>query len=287
MMRFDTFTSALSRGDPGYQAVMFAVYKIGGGIWLVNSVCGAILAWGLGRFALTQRNPWLVVLVAVPYLINVVAMGYTRQAVAIGLVLAGLASIIRGKGLVTFTVYVLIAGLFHRTAITVLPLVLLVSARYRLINIVAVAIATWVLFNYMLSDELGNYMTAYISARYASQGAAVRVAMTVLAAGLFLLGYKRFALDERQRRIWLNFSLASIAALLFLIYSPSSTAVDRMALYLVPLQLAILPQVPYVYARRGLGTMIVILYSATIEFVWLNFATYAKWFVPYHFYPFG
>jgi len=286
MMRFDTFTSAISRGDPGYQAVMFAAYKLGGGIWLVNMFCGAVLMWGLGRFALTQRSPWLVVLVAVPYLINVVAMGYTRQSVAIGLVLAGLTAIIRGKGLLTFIFYVLIAGLFHRTAISVLPLVLLVSTRYRLINIVAVAIATWLLFNYLLSDELGTYMSAYIAARYASQGAAVRVAMTVLAAVLFLLANKRFGFDQRQWRIWLNFSLASIAALLFLVYSPSSTAVDRMALYLIPLQLAILPQVPYVYARKGLGTVAVVLYSAAIQFVWLNFAQYAKWFVPYHFYPF-
>jgi hypothetical protein len=286
MMRFDTFASAISRGDPGYQAVNYAAYKLGAGIWLANLICGAVLCWGLGRFALTQRNPWLVVLVAVPYLLNVVAMGYTRQSVAIGLVLAGLAAIIRGKGLVTFTFYVLIAGLFHRTAISVLPLVLLVSTRYRLINIVAVAVISYVLFSYLLSDELGGYVTAYIAARYASQGAAVRVSMTVLAAMLFLLANKRFDFDQRQWRIWLNFSLAAIAALIFLMFSPSSTAVDRMALYLIPLQLAILPQVPYVYARKGLGTVLVVLYSAAIQFVWLNFAQYAKWFVPYHFYPF-
>jgi hypothetical protein len=286
MMRFDTFKTALSRGDPAYQAVNFAAYNLGGGIWLVNLFCGAVLMWGLGRFALTQRNPWLVVLVAVPYLINVVAMGYTRQSVAIGLVLAGLSAIIRGKGLLTFTFYVLIAGLFHRTAISVLPLVVLVSARYRLVNVVAVGVASYVLFNYLLADELNTFVAGYITSRYASQGAAVRVAMTVLAGVLFLLANKRFGFEQRQWRIWFNFSMAAIAALIFLVISPSSTAVDRMALYLFPLQLAILPQVPYVYARKGLGTTAVILYSAAIQFVWLNFAQYAKWFVPYHLYPF-
>jgi hypothetical protein len=286
MMRFDTFATAISRGDPGYQAVNYAVYNVGGEIWLVNLVCGAVLCWGLGRFALTQRNPWLVVLVAVPYLINVVAMGYTRQSVAIGLILAGLAALIRGKGLVTFTVYVLIAGLFHRTAVSVLPLVLLVSTRYRLVNIVAVAVFSFLLFNYLLSNQLGTYVTSYLVTRYASQGAAVRVAMTVFAGVLFLFANKRFGFEQRQWRIWLNFSLASIAALVLLLVSPSSTAVDRMALYLFPLQLAIMPQVPYVYARKGLGTIAVGLYAAAIQFVWLNYAVYASWFVPYRFYPF-
>ena len=146
-------------------------------------ICGAGLMWGLGRFASTQRNPWLVVLVAVPYLINVVGMGYTRQSVAIGFILAGLAALIRGKGLLTFTVYVLIAGLFHRTAVSVLPLVLLVSP-ISVINIVPVAVLSYVLFSSMLSEQVNTYVTNYLVARYASQGAGVRVAMTVL-AGVF------------------------------------------------------------------------------------------------------
>jgi hypothetical protein len=285
-MRSKSFTQALARGDPGYQAVNFAVYNVGAGIWLVNLFCGIVLAWGLGRFAATQKNPWLVVLVAVPYLINVVAMGYSRQGVAIGFILMGLAAVIRGKGLLTFTFYVFLAGLFHRTAICALPLVLLVSQRYRLINVVGVAVLSFLLFNYLLADELSRFVAGYITIRYASQGAAVRVAMTVLAGLLFLLANKRFGFDQRQWRIWFNFSIAAMAALILLLISPSSTAVDRMALYLFPLQLAILPQVPYVYARKGLGTIAVVLYAAAIQFVWLNFAVYAMWFVPYRFYPF-
>jgi hypothetical protein len=110
--------------------------------------------------------------------------------------------------------------------------------------------------------------------------------MLVLAAVLYLAAYKRFDFDERQRRIWLNFSIASLAALLLLFVSPSSTAVDRTALYLIPLQLAVLPHVPYVYTRQSFGTLLVILYSATVQFVWLNFGVFAMWFVPYRVYPF-
>jgi hypothetical protein len=278
------FGEALFLGDPGYQAISWMAYHLGGGIWLVNLVCGAILAWGLTRFALTQKNPWLVFLVAVPYLINVVSMGYTRQSVAIGIVLAGLASLIRGKGgVLRFAVYVFFAALFHRTAVCVLPLVALVSTRFRLVNMVAIAVITSLLFNYLLSDELKGY-TLYIRGHYVSQGANVRVAMMVLAAVLFLAIYRKFPFPEHEKRIWLNFSVASIAALVVLIISPSSTAVDRTALYLMPLQLAVLPQIPGVYAQRGLGTTAVVAYSAMIQFVWLNFGENAKSFVPYLWY---
>lgn len=54
------------------------------------------------RFARSQPDPWLAVLVAVPYLVIVVAMGYSRQAVAIGILLAGLGRLERGGSTLHF-----------------------------------------------------------------------------------------------------------------------------------------------------------------------------------------
>ena len=34
-----------------------------------------------------------------------------------------------------------------------------------------------------------------------------------------------------------------------------------------------------------MGTLIVVLYSLAIEFVWLNFATHARYWIPYQVYP--
>ena len=60
----------------------------------------------------------------------------------------------------------------------------------------------------------------------------------------------------------------------------SSTAVDRLALYVMPLQIAVLSRFPLIFGRR-MGTLIVVLYSLAIEFVWLNFATNARYWIPY------
>lgn len=59
----------LTIGDPGYQLLNWAVQRIGGEIWLVNLVCGAIFAFGLYRFARAQPDPWLTFVVAIPYLV--------------------------------------------------------------------------------------------------------------------------------------------------------------------------------------------------------------------------
>jgi hypothetical protein len=72
--------------------------------------------------------------------------------------------------------------------------------------------------------------------------------------------------------------------LVLLLVLPSSTAVDRLALYVMPLQVAVLSRFPLAFGRR-MGTFIVVLYSLAIEFVWLNFATHARFWIPYQVYP--
>ena len=95
--------------DPGYYLVNIAVQWLGGELWWVNLVCGAIFTWGLMRFAEAQERPWLAMLVAIPYLVIVVAMGYTRQAVAIGVIMAGLASFLKNGSILRFAAYVALA----------------------------------------------------------------------------------------------------------------------------------------------------------------------------------
>jgi len=117
-----TLPDMLTFGDPAYQFLNWAGQSLGLDIWSVNLVCGALFSWGLIRFARTQPLPWLVVVIAIPYLVTVVAMGYTRQAVAIGLLLGGLASSFQGGSLLRFAAYVVLAALFHKTAVLALPL---------------------------------------------------------------------------------------------------------------------------------------------------------------------
>lgn len=281
------FGEVLTQTDLGYQILNWIVRWLGGDIWIVNLVCGLIFAWGLFRFAKSQPDPWLAMVVAIPYLVVVVAMGYSRQAVAIGFIMAGLAAMSRGASSLRFALYILAAALFHKTAVIALLLVAFASQRNRMLNTVAL-VASFVLFyDLFLEDSVGLLVENYIETEYSSQGAAIRIAMSIIPAIMLLLTPKRFRFSVREERIWRNFSFASIGLLVLLFMLASSTVVDRLALYMIPLQLAVLSRVPLAYFGKTTGRVLVVAYCFAIQFTWLNFASHAEYWLPYKIYPFG
>ena len=285
--RYADLGRMLTIGDPGYQLLNWAGQRAGGDIWAVNLVCGAIFSWGLYRFARTQPDPWLTYVVAVPYLIIVVAMGYSRQAVAIGVLMAGIASINRGGSVVRFAAYVAVAALFHKTAVVVFPLVIFAWKRNLMLNMLAGIAGCILLYDIFLSQSVEGFVRNYIRAEYSSQGAAIRVAMNFIPAVCFMLFRRRMQFEPTEQRMWFFFALASLAMPVALLLLPSSTAVDRIALYLIPLQVAVLPRIPLLLKGRGFGRAIVVLYAAAVLFVWLNFAANADSWLPYRTYLFG
>jgi hypothetical protein len=84
-------------------------------------------------------------------------------------------------------------------------------------------------------------------------------------------------------------SVGAIAFVGLLAISPSSTAVDRVALYWIPLQLFVLSRLPNALGHRGgknaVWVYAVVAYSATVQFTWLFFAQTAFAWLPYRFYP--
>lgn len=277
---------ALRLGDPGYQLVNWTVAWLDVRIWLVNVICGAIFTWGLFRFCRAQPFPWLAALVATPYLIIVVAMGYTRQAVALGILMAGLADFQKGASTLRFALYVTAAAFFHKTAVVAMPLVAMSSTRNRIVNFVVAIAAGVLLYDIFLGDEMDKFVEHYIKTAYSSEGAGIRVGMNMIAAGIFWIGYRRFQFTEVQRKLWLNFCLAAVGFLILLFIMPSSTAIDRMSLYIMPLQLAVISQMPNLTHDRRFGLILAIAYGAAVQFVWLNFAQHASFWVPFRFFPF-
>jgi hypothetical protein len=282
---YASLAKLLTIGDPGYQILNWAVQRIGADIWVVNLACGAIFAFGLYRFARAQPDPWLTFVVAVPYLVVVVAMGYTRQAVAIGILMAGLASLKHSDSILRFAIYVATAALFHKTVVVVLPLVIFASQRSRLLNLLAGIAGSILLYDVFLSSSVEGFVRNYIETEYNSQGAAIRVVMNLVSAIAFLLFRRRLHLDTVEMKTWTYFSLAALAMPLALIVLPSTTVVDRLSLYLIPLQLAVLPRLAYLFKGYYLGRSLIILYSVLVLFVWLNFAVHAKYWLPYRIYP--
>jgi hypothetical protein len=123
----------------------------------------------------------------------------------------------------------------------------------------------------------------------ASSGAAIRIAMNAVPALVFLVFRKRFGLTDAQRIFWTWMSLGALAFIGLLVVTPSSTAVDRVALYWIPLQLYVWSRVPQAMGQRT-GTRrqwlaLVLAYSFAVQFVWLIFADHSYAWLPYQFYP--
>ena len=281
-------TFAISRGDPADSLLKWIASQTGFGIYLVNSVYAILFTWGLLVFCRKQPRPWLALTVAVPYLIIVVAMGYSRQGVAIGLCMLGLVAL-ETKGVGKFVLWVALAATFHKSAIILIPLAVVAGTRRRFLTAFWVGVAIVVLFVLLLQEYVDNLVSGYITDQYESSGAAIRVAMNALPASLFLLLRKRFQLATAQRTFWSWMALGALAFVLLLFVSPSSTAVDRVALYWIPLQMLVWSRLPDAMGRPGARNAgwvyAVVAYSAAVQFVWLLFATHSMYWLPYQFYP--
>ena len=270
-------------GDPGYVLLNWLSAQFGAGQYMVNLICGVIFSVGLLAFCRQQPRPWLALAVAIPYMVIVLGMGYTRQGVALGLAMLGLVGLARHSNL-QFVVCVALAATFHKSAVLLVPLAVLATSRGRLWTALWVGVSLAVLYWVLLADSVDSLVANYIEAQYQSEGAAVRIAMNTLPAVLLLLLRKRFAWQPAERNLWLIMALLALASIGWLVVSPSSTAVDRVALYLIPLQLFVFTRLPELMGGgRGARNWVlaVVAYYALVLFVWLNFAANSFAWLPY------
>jgi hypothetical protein len=182
-----------------------------------------------------------------------------------------------------FAAYVLVGAMFHKTAVVALPLIAIANERGRVISLLVVAALTYATYQLFLSASVGRFVTNYVDARYAAEGAGIRIAMNLVPAVLFLVRSKQLGFAERDRRVWRNLALVACALLPMLLFFPSSAVVDRLALYIIPLQIAVLSRPRVVMISERLGTVLIIFYAAAVQFTWLTYAHHARYWVPYHF----
>lgn len=288
LLRAVPFLEFFAYGDPAYALLNWIGSNLFGDVYLVNTICAFLFCWGLFTFARSQPRSWLVLTVAFPYLILVVAMGYTRQGVAISFLLLGLVSLMKGA-LLRFILWVVVAALFHKTVLIFLPLALFSVSKRPVLAALGVLLTAGLAFVLLLQEVLDSFVSIYIEAEYGSAGAGFRIALNVVPAVIYLLFRHRFALEDRIRRFWTWTSVSAILFIVLLFVSPSTAAVDRLALYWIPLQLFVLGRLPEVFGGHGRRNLpwvfFLAAYSFSLLFFWLFFAHHSSFWIPYRFYP--
>lgn len=271
--------------DPGYWFFNWLFANAGLDVWAQNLLCAVLAVGGIMAIAKRQPLPWMALAIAVPYLLIVVSMGYVRQAAALGLVSWALLAV-EDKRKWSFLFFALAATTFHKSAVVIFPFFLLTLDRIRFRHWIILCSILTIVFSVLVLETLEAQWSSYVEKQKESEGALIRVAMSFPPSLFLLIWRKKLGLGGEAGRIWFWFALASVGAI-FLV-NLASTAVDRLALYLLPLQLVVLGRLHKLFDSpllRGAIFVIVLLFYFTVQFVWLNYANHADEWVPYQFYP--
>ena len=270
-------------GDPVFYTILWSLRQLEWPFWSFNLIFSIPFVWGLVQFSRKQPNPWLAIAIAVPYLVIVIAMSTTRQATAIGFVFMALVAFGQGNKF-GFLIYVLIASLFHSSAVVVLPFAGLSLAKNRFQSAVLI-LMTGIAAYFTFGSTFGEYTRDYFG-KYSvtSSGTIYRILMNIVPAGIYLWAMHRMPLSERERILWRNFSLLAFVSVPLLYFIQSSTALDRLLLYAFPLQIMMLSWIPYFFKGRvqQIGIILIVLsYLGLQQFVFFNYALNAYAHIPY------
>jgi hypothetical protein len=271
--------------DPGYSLVHWFSLNYLNGIYSTNLISASILIYGLIRFCAILPLPWLAITVSIPYIIVIIGMGYTRQSVALGFILMALLNLMSGKSN-RFYFFVILASLFHQTALVFSAIGFLVDLKKRQFSFSkAIILFTIILFSFvfLLMDRMSDFIYHYIENQsFQSHGALLRIAMSIAVAAIYFIYRKKYKRIYNDDHIWFYLSLGIVC--IFILSFFASTAADRLAIYFLPLQLVVLSRFPTLIEttlnRTFVVSIIVIVYAASL-LVWLNFGIHSKYWLPY------
>jgi hypothetical protein len=106
--------------------------------------------------------------------------------------------------------------------------------------------------------------------------------MNFIPAVIFFIYRRKFREEYHDEKLWLIFSVASIA--MFPIAFYYSTLIDRIAIYFLPIQMVIFSRVVTLvkskYEQSILFVLIFFLYFSAL-FAWLNFGNFSSYWLPY------
>lgn len=279
-----SFLEVFTFQDPGYYLVNWIAASFGFEVWLVNLFSAAIFSIGLVAFVKRLPSPMLAIVIAMPYMIIVLAMGYTRQAVAFGFVLWALTYLIQNRTL-PFILLLSLGAAFHKSAVILVCLAVLANTKNRAWTFVWVGLSGALLYWLFLAEQVAGLWSNYVESGYSSEGGPIRVAMNIVPALIYLLFRNRFNFAPQERALWFWMSIFSLVCLPLVFQA--STAVDRVALYFMPIQLVIFASLPRLvdHNSRVIVRASVISFYALVQFVWLNYAKSAFVWLPYQFWP--
>lgn len=279
---------ANSPNEVGYTLITWLVGRIGGEIWLVNLICAIPFVIGLMAITRQQPNPYLALTIACPLIIIVVGMGYTRQAAGLGFLLIAMTALTKGASFWIFLIWASVGSLFHLSVLFFIPLTAALLFQGRLRSLVLLIVCAMVGYFVILPHAVERYSLGYIRTVYEAQGAIFRIALSALAGSVILFFGRRFFYNPIEARIWRGWGILSLLSLIMLFIVRSTVIIDRLSVYLLPIQIYTFGRLPMAlggHQSQRIWSLLMVFAYAIVLFLWLTLANHAKFWLPYRTYP--
>lgn len=279
-----SFIDSLQRSEPGYMLLNWLAANAGGGIVLVNAACAAISCYCLCEFCRRQSRPWLATFIVVSYVAIVLVMGLTRQGVAVSVVFFALVKLFEGKPW-KYSFLVMFAASFHVSAIIMLPLFALAKNYGKFFNIFLAIFSFFGVLVFAYVESYTTLQTHYIDRELHSFGSYFRFSFHLAAAVGFFFLFRRILLNHVEVKVYKIFSFSLLVLFVLLFVFPSTTAIDRLAFYLIPLQVMVFSNLPNILYKENqlmpvMVLSVLLIYSAKL-LLWFAAGVTSDRFLPY------
>ncbi len=256
----------------------------------INVFSSMIFFAGLHVMARRQPNALAFLILLFPVLIINMPMSGIRQGAAIGIMCIAFMAFV-DRALVRFVLLVFLAATLHSSALVFMLLAPLVTGKYsRTRLMMALILAAPGAFFLSGSEEAGVAVSRYINTNTEAAGALFRVGVLGL-SGLYFLMFLRAKWTTAFPE---DFKLAMIGALMMvgalLLIPVSSVIADRLAYYLIPIQVLILARIPYFQWQHNKRLHVLFPYALllTMFVVWTTLSSlFDQCYRPYQTWIFG
>lgn len=278
------FGELVSTSEPAFRAMLWIGSVTGGGVILINAISAFVFCFGFFAMARRCREPFLAICVATPLVAVAVAMSGIRQAMAMG-VIYYLFATWEKRGTLARTGFVLLASMFHFSAVFNGIFVALGSRLSPLARIAAAAVVLLATFGtlWIFPDRLQFYSEAYLGeGSVTSPGALAHVFLLVAPALVYFVvrGHWQRVIGESE--LVRNMAIAALLSLPAVFVT--SVGASRFSFYLWPVAMYVwsgLPGLMRSEAARYLYRIAVVAGCALVLILWLEFANSSWAYLPY------